>query len=375
MKCFNRLIILDPILMLQQQWAKLSLFAKEMIEFSGLNPNEILLKIHNEMEEDPKPMCWTQLTQKEITVDELNKRINGSDAVITCWTSIPDEVIISNPQLKYVGFWTNLANHRINYELAKNKGIFVTFIPDYGTDSVAELTFAGILSVSRKILLSHRNTIRGKWPYELLKTGRYIPNVDEIPQRILRDKSIGIVGLGRIGKRVAEIARAFKMNIKYWSRRRYNKLEEIGFEFLELEQLFSNCDIVTIHLSPYAPEKIISKNLINLLKKGAIFVNTSSGKLVDQKALFDELITGRIYAFLDVYEGLPPRKIIKNINSLENVFTYRSGWYTQEAITYKGEYLIKNIEDFLIGKPQPAVWDYEAQDYDDIAEFQCTNKF
>lgn len=372
MKKFNRIVVLDPIILLENQWKRLNFYTNEIKEFSGLNPNEILKKIHEEMENDPKPMCWTQLGQEKVTIEELNKRIDGADAIITCWTKIPDEVILTNPQLKYVGFWTNLASHRINLELTRQRGIFVTLIPDYGTDSVAELTFAGILAVSRKLLLAHKNTLRGEWPYELLKTGKYIPKADEIPQRILRDKVLGIVGLGRIGKRVAEIAQAFRMHILYWSKNKHPEWEKRGLKFVQLDELFSTSDIVTIHLSPYAPEKIINTDLIRKLKDGAIFVNTSAGKLVDQETLFEELSTNRIFAFLDVYEGLPPRKIIKSINTFDNVFTYRSGWYTQEAITYKGEYLLNNIENFLRGIPQLPAWDSQLMD-EDIMETQCTS--
>jgi len=368
---FNRIVVLDRIILLEKQWEQLRSCATEVIEFSGLKPNEMLQILQQEMAEDPKPMCWTQLAQEKITIEELNRRIAGADTIITCWTDIPEDVVIANPQLKYIGFWTNLAGHRINLELAKQRGIFVTLIPDYGTDSVAELTFAGMLAVSRKLLRSHRNTLRGKWPYELLKTGQYVPKVDEIPQKILRDKVLGIVGLGRIGRRVAEIGLAFRMNVQYWSKNRHPTWEKVGLKFATLDELFSSSDIISIHLSPYAPPKIINEELIRKMKDGAIFINTSAGILVDQEALFQELGSKRIFAYLDVYEGLPPRKVLNNISTFDNVFTYRSGWYTQEAITYKGDYLLRNIKNFLKGIPQPAAWDHQTTDEEDIIEFQC----
>lgn len=371
MRKFNRIVVLDRIILLEKQWEQLRSCATEVIEFSGLKPNEMLQILQQEMAEDPKPMCWTQLAQEKITIEELNRRIAGADTIITCWTDIPEDVVIANPQLKYIGFWTNLAGHRINLELAKQRGIFVTLIPDYGTDSVAELTFAGMLAVSRKLLRSHRNTLRGKWPYELLKTGQYVPKVDEIPQKILRDKVLGIVGLGRIGRRVAEIGLAFRMNVQYWSKNRHPTWEKVGLKFATLDELFSSSDIISIHLSPYAPPKIINEELIRKMKDGAIFINTSAGILVDQEALFQELGSKRIFAYLDVYEGLPPRKVLNNISTFDNVFTYRSGWYTQEAITYKGDYLLRNIKNFLKGIPQPAAWDHQTTDEEDIIEFQC----
>ena len=371
MNRFKKIAILDKIVLLEKHWQKLNELTESLIEFSGLNPTEILQKLHAEMDAEPQPMCWTALAQEEISVKELNKRIKGADAIITCWTAIPDEVIRANPQIKYIGFWTNLAGHRINFNLAKEKNIFVTIIPDYGTESVAELTIAGILAVSRKLIKTHNNTLRGEWPYELIKTGQYIPKVDEIPQRILNEKTIGIVGLGRIGKRVAEIALAFRMKVKYWSKNKHPKWEEKGLSYASLEELFEESDIVSIHLSPYAPPQIINKFLIGKMRDDSIFVNTSAGHLIDQEYLFVELQKKRIHAFLDVYKGLPPRKILKEMCANGNVFTYRSGWYTREAITYKGDYLLNNIQKYLTGVPQLAAWDLPKQD-EDVIEKPCT---
>lgn len=349
MRNFSRIVLLDPVVLSEEQWNRLRSYAKEVVDFTKQNTYKIT----------------------GLSVRELNDWINGADAIITCWKDVPDEVILANPQLEYIGVWSNLAAHRVNFKLAKQRKILVTCIPDYGTDSVAELTFGGILALSRQLLRAHRDTLRGRWPYELLKTRKYIPKVSEIPTKTLRNKCLGIVGLGRIGKRVAEIALAFRMNVLYWSRKRHLKYEEKGLEYKPLDELFSTSDIVTIHLSPYAPTGIISADLIRSLKDGAFFINTSSGSLVDQRALFEELTSERIFAFLDVYEGLPPRKIMKSINSLNNLFIYRSGWYTQEAITYKGEYLLRSMEKFLEGIPQPAAWDQEGLISEDLIELPC----
>ncbi|MBI1927592.1 hypothetical protein HYR99_25540 [Candidatus Poribacteria bacterium] len=299
---------------------------------------------------------------EEVTTDELNRRLTGADAVITCWTNIPDDVLRANPQIRYIGFWTNLVAHRLNLELAHELGVHVTYIPDYGTDSVAEMTFCGMLAVARQLLRNHRDTLRGSWPYELIKTAKYLPRVDEIPQRLLKGKLLGIVGFGRIGRRVAEIALAFHMRVQYWSQHQHPEWDALGVSYVELDELFDTSDIVSIHLSPYAPEKIISADLFHRLKDEAIFINTSAGRLIDQEALLDELMQGRIYAYLDVYEGLPPRKDLKELSTLNNVFTYRSGWYTQEAVTYKGEALLENIEDFLNGKPGVPAWEQEGSE-------------
>jgi len=283
-------------------------------------------------------------------------------------------VILNNPQLRYIGFWTNLARHRINVKLARDRGIQVTYLPDYGTDSVAEMTFAGMLAVSRRLRETAKQTERGSWPYELLKTGTNVPEVDQIPQRMLMGKVLGIVGFGRIGKRVSEMARAFRMKVQYYSRNRHPELEQSGVRFASLDELFSTSDVVSLHLSPYAGEKIIDTRLISLLKDGAIFINTSAGRLIDQEALLCEIESGRIYAYLDVYEGLPPRKRLKELSNKGNLFTYRAGWFTREAVTYKGDLLIRSIEQFLSGNPVEAVWDVEPDfPSHEIHEAQASN--
>src|SRR4030042_2216495 len=277
MRRLNKIVILDKIILLSNQWERLKNLTIELVEYIGIDPNEMLKRIHEQMAFDQKPMCWTQLAQEEITKEELIKRISGADAIITCWTPISDDILLANPQIKYIGFWTNISDHRINRNLAKEREVYITNIPDYGTDSVAELTFSGILAISRKLIRSHNDTIKGKWLYEYIKTGQHVPKVLEISTHIIKDKILGIVGFGRIGKRVAEIALAFKMKIQYWSKNRHLNWEQKGITYVSLEEIFNTSDIVTIHLSPYAPQKIISKNLIRSLKDGAIFVNTSSG--------------------------------------------------------------------------------------------------
>jgi glycerate dehydrogenase len=346
MRKLNKLVVLDRIILLENQWQQLREMTEELIEYAGLNQQEILKRLEKEADSDQAPMCWTQLAQEELTTLELNQRLRGADGIITCWTNIPDQVIHENPQLRYIGFWTNLVDHRVNLELARDLGIKVDYIPDYGTDSVAEMTLAGMLAVSRELLINAQDTKRGSWAYELLKTGKRVPSIDQIPQRMLKGKKLGLVGFGLIGQRVAELASVFGMEVSYWSRKKRDGRQVEDVQFKSLEQLFSESDIVSVHLSPYASPRIISRDLLARLKDGAIFINTSAGRLVDQGALWTELESKRISAYIDVYETLPPRKIIGRLIG-KNIFTYRSGWFTQEAVTYKGDSLVEKLRLFL----------------------------
>jgi glycerate dehydrogenase len=304
----------------------------------------------------------------------LNERLNGADAVISCWTNIPDEVLRANPQIRYVGSWTNLVQHRINLDLAREMGITITYIPDYGTIAVAEHAIALLLELMRNVAKQADDTVRGKWPYELLKTSLYVPSIDEIPYHTLCGKKIGIVGLGRIGKRVAQIALGFGMEVSYFSKTRKLEWEARGVHCRELDDLLRESDVVTLHMSPYAnldpfgrislddrdpssaallakDTPIISKEKLALMRKGAIFINTSAGRLVDEAALLDEAESGRIRVAVDVYLSNPDRKRIKQIVQKYgkgiNLFTYRGGWLTYESVLFKGDSLIKQASEFL----------------------------
>jgi hypothetical protein len=116
MRKLKKIVILDRIILLNEQWEMLRSMTDELIEYAGLDIKEILKKLDEEADKTEAPMCWTQLAQEEMTIKEINERVCGADGIITCWTNIPDEVIRTNPQLKYMGFWTNLADHRVNME-------------------------------------------------------------------------------------------------------------------------------------------------------------------------------------------------------------------------------------------------------------------
>jgi len=126
MKKFVKIVILDPVVLLDEHRRRLQSIAESVEFFSTLNAQQLLNRLDAEMSANPAPMCWTQLAHKQVTQNELMRRLAGADAVITCWTSIPDEVLRASPQIRYIGFWTNLAEHRINTKLADELGIRVT---------------------------------------------------------------------------------------------------------------------------------------------------------------------------------------------------------------------------------------------------------
>ncbi len=277
----------------------------------------------------------------------VEERIKDADGVINCWTVITEDAL-KGSRVKYIGNWGHWWKHRIllSEEKLKKMGIHLDHVPDYGTDAVAELVWAGILALSKNLEKWHKDAATGKWTYENIKRGDKKVKVSEVQEHLVKSKTLGIVGMGRIGARVAQIGLyGFGLKVIYYSRTRKEELEKEGVEFTTLEALFKKSDIISIHLSPDAPNKLISKNLLNVMKPDAIFVNTSVGHVVDQEALIGILKQRKIKAFLDVYEKFPPRGELKDLPNV--IFTYRLGWFTKESLERKGEILISNIEKYL----------------------------
>jgi len=311
--------------------------------------------LYKRAEQNQAPVCWTQSAAKPLEGKELEAAIKDTEAVLACWTHIPNEALQSAKNLKYIGYWTNLAVHRVNMPLAESKGITVNYVPDYGTQAVASMALTGILAVLRGLPKEIKQTERGSWNFELLKTAQRVPlREEDITQDDLWFKKIGIVGFGPIGEQFARLIQPYGTEIMYNSRnRKEDKEKELGIKFEPLDELFGECDVVSVHLSPYAQNPrdpksaYIDRDLISQLRRGSVFANTSSGNLVDQQVLFERLVTSDVRAYLDVYDGLPPRKRLQELAAKGNVFTYRSGWFTKGAVRIKGEKFLRNIEKHL----------------------------
>lgn len=223
---------------------------------------------------------------------------------------IDKDVIDSAPSLKIIANCA-VGYNNIDVAYAKKKGIFVTNTPGVLTEATADLTWALILAVARRIPQADT----------FLREGKYKSwKIDLFLGKELSGKRLGIIGMGRIGKAVALIAQAFNMDIVYTDPHRLSAEEEKRFQatFLPLDDLLASSDIITIHaqLSPQT-HHLISEEKIRLMKKEAILINASRGSIVDEKALAEALEKGQIWgAGLDVYEREP--EVEKRLLSLEN---------------------------------------------------------
>ena len=222
---------------------------------------------------------------------EVIEKIRDKDAIICLLNTPVDKEVMDNaPRLKIISNYA-VGYDNIDVPEATKRGIMVTNTPEVLTDAVAEHTMALILAASRRLVEAHEFTVAGK--FHGWKPTLFVG-------RELRDKTLGIAGLGRIGSRVAELAQAFGMKIIYDDPMR----RDARFERKELLDLLRESDVITLHcpLSEKTRHLIGGKELA-LLKDGALIVNTARGPIVDESALIRELETKRIYAALDVFEN------------------------------------------------------------------------
>jgi D-3-phosphoglycerate dehydrogenase len=278
------------------------------------------------------------------TTDELKQRIADAEVVIVGWTSLTRDVITSAKKLKMIAIWATTC-HYADLKAAKENGVLVTHVPGYATESVAEYAIALLLAAVRKVTIADKAVREGKFDYR------------PFGGRELAGKTLGLIGTGAIGCRVAEIARALKMEVVGYDK--YPNLKragEIGFKYADLDSLLKQSDVVSIHvtLNPET-EKMIGKKEVAMMKTGAVIINTSQGKVIDEKAMHEALESGKLCcAGLDVFEQEPSPKS-NPLFALENtVLSPHIGFNTGEAEIRCSDICVDNVVKFIEGKRQNA---------------------
>jgi len=281
--------------------------------------------------------------KNQIKAIELIKRAKDASALITLLSNKIDKEIISHlPQLKIISNYA-VGFNNIDVEYAEQKGIIVTNTPDVLTESTADLTLALILACSRRINegidLVRKKKFKGWAPKLLL--GKELTN-----------KTVGIIGMGRIGSAVAIRAKAFGCKIIYYSNNRNLSAEKItGAKKVSLSKLMKNSDIISIHIPLNSKTKdLINKEKLELMKKDAIIINTARGEVIDENYLIEMLKSKRIFAAgFDVYQNEP--KINPELLKLDNVIALpHIGSATEEARNRMSELVAKNVIAVLSGR-------------------------
>jgi len=274
---------------------------------------------------------------------DVLKENDDAEAIISFLSDqIGKDIIDIGKNLKIISNYA-VGYNNIDIAYAKKKEIFVTNTPDVLTEATADIAWSLIMTVSRKILPADKFTRDGNfkgWGAKLFLG------------KELRDSKIGIIGMGRIGTAVARRAKAFGMNISYFSRTRKLELEKSeGFAYKRFENLVKNSDILSLHL-PYSEDvyHLFDKKTFDMMKKDAIFINVSRGLLMDESALSFKLKNKELFgAGLDVYEFEP--EVTKELLQFDNVvLTPHIGSATYETRLNMAKLNIKDINLALKGK-------------------------
>ncbi len=277
------------------------------------------------------------------TREDFLKRVSGADAIVAdLRTRIDSEVLDSaGQQLKVVANYA-VGFDNIDIEACRSRDIVVTNTPDVLTDATAELAMALGLAAGRHLVQSDSLVRSGKWH-------GWAP--DQFLGLQLTNATIGIVGLGRIGTRFAELARGFTPNLIYTSQSEKPEEEDrLGLQRRTLEELLSEADLVSLHV-PLSKEtyRIIDKEALKKMKPGAVLVNTGRGELIDSDALVEALQSGGLRAAgLDVYENEPD--VPDGLKKLENVvLASHIGSATEKARNEMAELAARNVVGALNG--------------------------
>lgn len=274
------------------------------------------------------------------------ERSLGAEIIFTNKTPIREAALSQLPDLKYIGVLATGYNV-VDVDYAKQQGIMVANVPGYGTDSVVQMTFALLLELCQHVQRHSDSVRKGDWAASPDFCYWNYPLIE------LKDKTIGIIGFGNIGQKVADIATAFGMNVLAFSRTKSDQSHRKNFRWTELDELLQESDVVTVHC-PLFPETqgIINKDSLRKMKSSAFFLNTSRGPLMVDRDLADALNEGIIAgAGIDVLSVEPPANDNPLFTAKNCLITPHIAWATKEARTRLMGIAENNLSSFLNDKP------------------------
>ena len=305
---------------------------------------------------NPGDLSWKELEELgTLTVydrtksDETVARAADAEIVLTNKVILNSEVIAQLPRLKYIGVLATGYNV-VDIKAAHERGIIVTNVPAYSTESVAQMVFAHLLTVTNR---TEHYAIQNR-------DGRWSSNPDfcywDFPHMELAGKTFGVVGLGNIGLRVAQIARAFGMKVKAVTSKAQAALP-VGIEKVSLEELLASADVLSLHCPlTDSTRHMMNAATLQQMKPSAILINTGRGPLVDDQAVADALAKGTIAAYCaDVVTEEPPKPDNPLLQQPNAFITPHIAWASMEARVRLLKVAIDNVSSFLNGKPQNVI--------------------
>lgn len=306
---------------------------------------------------NPGDLSWEPLKEfgEVILYDRTPKemileRSKGAEILLTNKTPLSAETIAQLPELKYIGVLATGYNV-VGVKAAEERGIIVTNIPTYGTYSVAQMVFALLLELCHHVQ-DHSNAVRnGEW------SGCVDFCFWNYPLIELEGKTMGIIGFGRIGRQVANIAHAMGMRVLAYDSFRGNDPEIKSFKWAEIKEVLMESDVISLNCPLFLETaNLINKENLSLMKPSAFLINTSRGGLVVDLDLAEALNQGQIAgAALDVLSIEPPRPDNPLFNAKNCLITPHIAWATREARNRLMGTAVKNLKDFMAGVPKNVV--------------------
>jgi glycerate dehydrogenase len=299
---------------------------------------------------NPGDLTWESISAlgKLITYDRtpaglIIERSKDADIILTNKVPFSKDILDELAELKLINVLAT-GYDIIDINAAKQKGVTVCNVPAYGTASVAQHAFALLLELTNHTGLHAASTAAGKWQQS--EDWCYT----ESPIMELSGKTFGIVGFGNIGQQTAKIAKAFGMNVIYYS---LSKKETTIANPSDLETLFTESDVISLHC-PLRKDnhQFVNRHLLQMMKSTAFLINTSRGQLIHEQDLADALNNAHIAgAALDVLSAEPPRPDNPLLTARNCIITPHNAWMSKEARQRILDITVNNIEAFLNGTP------------------------
>ena len=287
--------------------------------------------------------CGEYVVYDQTLREQIIERAYDADHIITNKVVFDKEVFDKLPNLKYIGL-TATGYNIIDVDYAAKCGVVVTNVPAYSTNSVAQHTFALMLELMTQCALHNASVKRGDWANNDYFCYWLTPQIE------IAGKTLGIVGGGQIGMKVAEIAKAFDMNVLI-----YGKTQKPGR--VSLDELLEKSDIVSIHCPMNAEtDKLINKNTIAKMRDEVFVVNTARGGIINEEDMAEALKSGKVAGFAaDVISSEPPENTNPLILAPNTIITPHLAWATVEARSRLMDGVRDNLVGFISGNIQNKV--------------------
>jgi len=302
---------------------------------------------------NPGDNPWTEIEQLGETSiyprssrAEVLERAADAEIILTNKVVIDAAILNQLPNLKFIAV-TATGYNVVDVTAARERGILVSNVPEYSTESVAQFVFAGLLDFIHRSQQHHDSIVNGEWPRRADFAFWLQPTWE------LSGKTMGIVGLGRIGRAVARIANAFGMKVVASSRTQREPPDYAGFHWLDVETLFSTADVISLHC-PLTDHNVgfVNRELLEIMKPNSLLINTARGGIINEHDLAEALNAGRISgAILDVVSVEPILDTNPLLKARNCLLTPHMAWATIEARRRLTKFTAENIRAFLSGSP------------------------